>query len=478
MDEMGTTFPPRGPELLVQLDRHSRTPLRAQLEERLRASIRSGRLARGTRLPPSRTLAGDLGVSRRLVVEAYAQLLAEGYLRSRHGAGTFVADAATPVATVSGSAPAPPLRYDFFPGSPDLAGFPRVAWARAMREMLKGTPDARLGYPDPRGALELRRAIAAHLGRVRGVVADPESIVVCSGAAQGLGLLSRALAAGGPPLIGVEDPSLPHLRAILLAHGARLLALPVDAEGVTLDALGGADVRAALITPAHQSPLGVALAPHRRAALLDWAAGGERVLIEDDYDAEFRYDRSPLSALQGLAPDRVVYLGTASKTLAPALRLGWMVLPRRLVEPVLTEKALADHGSPTLDQLALAQLLEHGTLDRHLRQARRRYAARRDALVAAVARHLPGACVTGVAAGLHAVVRLAAAVDGVALVEAAAARSVGAYPLGFCYLEIRRRHDELMLGYANLDEPAIDEGVRRLAEAYATVTAARAGTAA
>jgi GntR family transcriptional regulator/MocR family aminotransferase len=463
-------------ELAIALDRDVGRPLHIQLEAELREAIRTGRLVSGTRLPASRTLAADLGVSRRLVVEAYSQLLAEGYLRSRHGAGTFVAEGAAP-GPVAAEAPLPPsLAFDFFPGSPDLAGFPRRVWLRAMREVLREAPDARFGYPDPRGALELRRAIAGHLRRVRGVVADPEAIVVCSGTAAALGLLSRVLAADGSRVIGVEDPCLPHLRAILQAHGARPQPVTVDGDGVCVDALPS-NAWGVLVTPSHQAPLGVGLAPARRPALLEWAADEARVVIEDDYDAEFRYDRAPLGALQGLAPERVVYLGTASKTLAPALRLGWMLLPCRLVEPVVRARALADHGCPTLDQLALARLIDGGALDRHLRQARRRYRARRDALVRSVARHLPGARVTGVAAGLHAVVRLPSAVDGAAIVEAAAARSVGVYALGYCYAEVRRRHDGLILGYANLPEPAIDEGVRRLAEAYATVAGARVGVA-
>ena len=475
MAKTGTNFGPS--ELSVVLDRAARAPLHVQLESGLREAIRSGRLTSATRLPASRVLAGDLGVSRRLVVEAYAQLVAEGYLRSRRGGGTFVAEAAAPA--VGGDAPAVPasLAFDFFPGAPDLAGFPRRAWLHAMRETLRDATDARLGYPDARGAPELRRAIAGHLGRVRGVVADAEMVVVCSGTAQALGLLARALGCGGPAAIGVEDPCLPHFRAILEAHGAEPRPLPVDGGGLATDALPS-DVQAVLVTPSHQAPLGVALAPGRRAALLDWAAGTGRVVLEDDYDAEFRYDRAPLGALQGLAPERVVYLGTASKSLSPALRLGWMVLPPRLVEPVVRAKALADHGCPTLEQLALAHLIDSGALDRHLRQARRRYRARRDALVGAVARHLPGARVTGVAAGLHAVVRLPAPVDGVAIARAAAARSVGVYALGYCYAEVRARDDGLILGYANLPEPAIDEGVRRLAEAYASVAGTRPGAAA
>jgi len=458
-----------GPELLVELDRAARGSLRSQLEDGLREAVRTGRLPAHARLPATRALASDLGISRRLVVDAYAQLLAEGYLVARRGAGTFVADgagaASAPSVEPSRRAPA----FDFFPGNPDLATFPRRAWLRALRETLREAPDRAFGYPDPRGAGELRRALSEHLRRVRGVVADPRSIVVCGGAAQGFALLARAISGAR---IAVEDPGLPLHRAILSAHGALLVALPVDGDGARVQELAGLGgsgrpIDAVLVTPAHQSPTGVGLASSRRAALLAWAAETDGLIIEDDYDAEYRYDRAPLGAMQGLAPDRVVYMGTVSKTLAPALRLGWLVLPPRLVEPVITQKVLLDHGCPTIEQLALARLFESGAYDRHLRRARRRYQARRDALVRSVARHLPDARVTGLAAGLHAIVRLAEPVDGIELVRAAARNSVGVYPLGYGYMEVKPIHDGLVLGYANLAEPAIEEGIRRLARALA-----------
>lgn len=453
-----------GPELLVELDRRSRRPLRAQLEDGLREAVRSGRLAAGSRLPATRSLAADVGVSRRLVVDAYAQLLAEGYLVARAGAGTFVAGAAAPAPRAPGERPARRLAFDFFPGVPDLAGFPRRAWLRALRETLREAPDAALGYPDPRGAPELRAALAEHLARVRGVVADPERILVCAGVAQALALLARALPGAR---LAVEDPSLPVHRAILAGGGAKLVGLPVDERGARAQELASlarehGEIAAAIVTPAHQAPTGVALSPERRAALLAWARAGG-VVVEDDYDAEYRYDRPPLGALQGLEPERVIYTGTVSKTLAPALRLGWLVLPGALLERVMAAKAASDHGSPTLDQLALARLLQSGAYDRHLRAARRRYRARRDALAGAVERHLPGARVTGLAAGLHALVRLARPVAGLELMRAAARRSVGVYPLGYGYLRVRPRDDGLILGYANLAEPAIEEGIRRLA---------------
>jgi GntR family transcriptional regulator/MocR family aminotransferase len=461
----GTTS--SGPELLLALDRGSSRSLRAQLEDGLRGLVRSGRLPAHGRLPATRALAADLGVSRRLVVDAYAQLLAEGYLVARHGAGTFVAETAGAPTAPAIQPARRTLAFDFFPGYPDLASFPRAAWLRAMRETLREAPDRSFGYPEPPGAPALRTALAAHLRRVRGVEADPRAIVICAGAAQGFALMVRVL---GQPRIAVEDPCLPRHREILQDGGARLVALPVDDGGARVQELPALAKRegrvdAVVVTPAHQSPVGVALSPQRRAALLAWASETGALVFEDDYDAEYRYDRPPLAAMQGLAPERVIYMGTVSKTLAPALRLGWLVLPRRYVDAVAQAKWLADSGCPTLDQLALARMLDSGAYDRHLRTARRRYRARRDALVRALERHIPGARVTGVAAGLHAIVRLAQPVDGVAVARAARAHSVGVYPLGQGYMVPRAVDDGFVLGYANLAEPAIEEGIRRFARA-------------
>jgi GntR family transcriptional regulator / MocR family aminotransferase len=449
----GTSY---GPELLIELRGGRR---RAQLEDRLRELVRNGTLASGTRLPSSRALADDLDVSRRLVVDAYAQLLAEGYLVSHRGAGTYVAANAGVSGAVAPAAPSRPLRFDFFPGVPDLASFPRALWSGALRDVLRSAPPSTFAYPDARGAPELRAALSVYLRRVRGVVVEPDSVVVCAGATHGLALLGRTLVRLGTTEIAVEDPGLPPHRGVLSYAGLQVRGAPVDGEGVDVSSVSA---RVLLSTPAHQSPTGVALSPARRGALLGWARAGGLV-IEDDYDAEFRYDRAPLGALQGLAPDRVVYLGTASKTLAPGLRLGWLVLPSSLIDAVLEAKMLDGFGSSTLEQLALARLLETAAYDRHLRKARRRNRDRRDALIAAVARELPGAHVSGISAGLHALVRLPRAVDAMALLAAAARASVGVYPLSVHLIEPTVETDALVLGYANLAEPAIDEGIRRLA---------------
>jgi GntR family transcriptional regulator / MocR family aminotransferase len=452
-----TSHTASGPELLIELRREAGRPLRAQLEEGLREAVRAGRLMAGAPLPSSRTLARDLGVSRRLVVDAFAQLAAEGYLVARRGSGTFVAEtAAAAPAPVPAPQPRPP-RFDFFPGAPDLSAFPRAAWSRAVRDVLREVPDHALNYGDPRGAPALRTALAGYLGRARGVVAQPERIVVTAGAAQALALLAAVLAERGTPRIAVEDPSLPDHRDVLARRGADVVPIAVDGEGLRVDALRRSGAAAVVVTAAHQMPLGVALSVARRAELLAW--GG--LVVEDDYDAEFRYDRPPLGALQGLAPEQVVYLGSASKTLAPGLRLGWLVLPAGLAADVAAEKRLADMGTDVIGQLALARLIGNGAYDRHLRVLRRRHRARRDAAVAAVGRHLPGAQVLGIAAGLHVLVMLGEPIDVRAFEAACEARSVRIYGA---------RGRMLPIGYANVPEPAIEQGVRLLAEAVRAAT--------
>jgi GntR family transcriptional regulator / MocR family aminotransferase len=321
-------------ELLVGLDRRA-GPLHAQLEAQLREAVRSGRLAAGERLPSSRALAAELAVSRGVVVEAYGQLAAEGYLAVRPGAAPQVAAGARAAAARPAErAPALP-RYDLRPGTPDLALFPRAAWAAAQRRALREVADADLGYPPPGGHRRLRVALAAYLGRVRGVQAAPERIVVCGGVAEAVALVGRVLRAGGARRVAVEDPSHPGTRELMGHSGLEIVPVPVDEGGVDVAAIIAAGVDAALLTPAHQSPTGVVLDPPRRAALAAWARDTGALVIEDDYDAEYRYDRHPVGALQGLAPDHVVHVHSVSKSLAPALRLGWAALPARLVAAVV-----------------------------------------------------------------------------------------------------------------------------------------------
>ncbi|MER5731083.1 PLP-dependent aminotransferase family protein [Streptomyces sp. NPDC002138] len=382
--------------------------LRAGLTEALREAARGGRLAPGTRLPSSRTLAADLGIARNTVAEAYAELVAEGWLTARQGSGTRVAERARPRRAAAAAAVRRPARrgpsYSLMPGSPDLGGFPRAAWLTAARRALADAPNEAFGYGgDPRGRVELREALAGYLARARGVYADPDRIVLCSGFAHGLLLMTRLLRARRVRETAVEAYSLDVHRELLTRGGLRTRPLALDAAGARTGDLAGLGVGAVLLTPAHQFPTGVALTPGRRAAAVDWARTSGGLILEDDYDGEFRYDRQPVGALQGLDPDRVVYLGTASKSLAPGLRMGWIVAPPGLVDELLAVKGRTDWTSSALDQLTLAQFITSGAYDRHVRGMRLRYRRRRDELVAAVGDRV---AVSGIAAGLHAVLDL------------------------------------------------------------------------
>ena len=386
------------------------TRVRRSLEGALREAIRDGRLPEGLRVPSSRQLAADLGLARNTVADAYGQLVAEGWLVARQGSGTRVARR-VPEHDPDVRDPSPAsarARYDLRPGTPDLSSFPTSAWMAAMRRSLATAPAEAFGYGDPRGRAELRDALAGYLARARGVRADPARIVVCSGFAQGLALLCSVLLARAASTVAVEAYCLPASPEIIGAAGLRLFPLPVDEQGAAIETL--TDQGGVVLTPAHQFPLGPSLAPSRRSAAVDWAADSGGIVVEDDYDGEFRYDRQPVGAMQALAPEHVVYLGTASKTLAPGLRLAWLVLPDALVEPVLAAKARADYTG-VLEQLTLAEFIRSGSYDRHVRGRRIAYRRRRDMLVRALASEAPGVAVTGIAAGLHALLTLPDAVS-------------------------------------------------------------------
>ena len=456
----GTTS---GPELLVELDRAAPEPLHRQLANGLRDAIRTGRLAPATRLPSTRVLAADLGVSRRLVVDAYSQLAAEGFLLSTHGSGTRVATVDAPSTREDATEPAKQFDIDFAPGSPDLGSFPRHAWLRALRHGLAEIESQAFGYVAPQGLISARIALADYLRRTRGVLADPQHIVLCSGATQAVALLASTLAG---QTVAMEDPGFWLHRMVLRHNGIEPVPVPVDDDGLDVDALAASGATTVLATPAHQSPTGVVLSAARRTAMVQWARA-DHLVIEDDYDAEYRYDRPPVGALQGIAPYRVVYIGSTSKTLAPGLRIGWMVLPAHLVGPITLAKGLADTGSSVMDQLAFAKLLASGGYDRHLRQMRRRYLARRNALLQALARNLPEATVLGTAAGVHLTVRFPDGFPIAELVQRAARMRVRVEPLAPCYAESVSAPPGLMLGYANLTESQIVTGVEALASAVA-----------
>jgi GntR family transcriptional regulator/MocR family aminotransferase len=450
---------------LVALDRSSELPLHEQIERSLREQIRGGRLAAGSALPSTRGLAEELGVSRGVVTEAYVQLSAEGYLTTSQGAPIRVATAvrAAP-ARPQATSLAQSFAYDFRPGLPDLAGFPREAWLRSLRSAVRNSPLDALGYPDPRGAPELREALAAYLGRVRGADAEPEHVVVCTGFMQGLSLLCRALRAHGVEQVAVEEPGWHVHRLIVEQSGLEVVVVPVDERGLRVDMLSASDAAAVIVTPAHQFPTGVVLAPQRRAELIEWAEE-ERLVIEDDYDSEYRYDRVAVGAMQGLAPEQVAYVGSASKRLAPAMRLGWMLAPSWLTWELSAGKTVEDGGSEVLGQLALADFIARGELDRHIRRTRLRYERRRETLLAALARELPQARPSRASAGLFELVRMPAGVDEAALVRAAAQRGVGVEGLAM-HRHAASGEPGLLLGYAAMAEPAIEQGVRLLAAAY------------
>jgi GntR family transcriptional regulator / MocR family aminotransferase len=441
-----------------------------QIAAELRTAIRSGRLIRGTRLPASRELASDLGMSRGVVVEAYEQLVAEGFLVSRQGSGTRVAgvQAAAPANDVPPEpAPPPTIAYDLRVGTPDLSAFPRGAWLAAVRQVMTAVPHEALGYGDPGGVPELRAELAAYLRRVRAADVAADHLVVTNGVAQGLSLVIGALAQAGPVPLAVEDPHSARTLDLLEAAGAVCVPVPVDDEGIDVGALGRTAARAVLVTPAHQYPTGVVLSPRRRAELVAWAVEVDGVVLEDDYDAEFRYDRDPVGCLQALCPQRVVLLGSVSKALAPGLRLGWLVAPPALAEVARRARATGDLGSPVIDQYALARLLASGAYDRHLRQLRRRYRARRDALATAVARWLPGAIVHGVSAGIQLYLELPPGHDEATVVAGAAERGVaveGVEPLRIA----SGGPPALVLGFARLPEQRIAEAIRLLADTTTT----------
>jgi GntR family transcriptional regulator / MocR family aminotransferase len=453
----------RGADFL-QLDPAAAPPhgLADWLTAAVRDAVSDGRLPAGSRLPATRVLAGQLGVSRGVVVEAYQRLTDEGLLAGRRGGGTVVLAAAPPPTTAPAEEITAAVAIDLRPGQPDLSAFPRQAWLNAERAALARTPDSALGYGDPRGTRELRAALATWLARSRGVRADPSAIVVVGGVAQGLALLAQVLTRRGVGTIGYEDPGSRGTRDQLERWGLRLAPVPVDDLGLDVAALATTPVETMFVTPAHQYPTGVVLGAARRRALLDWARRGGLV-IEDDYDAEHRYDRAPVAALAALAPDHVVYVGSVSKTLAPALRLGWVVAPTAVREELVVRKQWSDITSPALGQLALAEFLTSGGFERHLRRVRVRQRGRRDALLAALREHLPSARVHGVAAGLHLLVGLPDGIDDAAVAERVLAAGVAVQPLS--YHRLRPGPPGLVIGYAAVTPDRLWGGVRLLAKA-------------
>jgi GntR family transcriptional regulator/MocR family aminotransferase len=393
-----------GVDLLVGLDRTK--GLRDGIEHALREAMRDGRLVLGAVLPSSRALAGDLGVARGTVSAAYAQLAAEGYLDIRQGAPVRVSWLPQRRPPLPSPQRQPVPRWDFRPGRPDSASFPRYAWAKAHRQVMARAPDEIFGYGDPAGNAELRRVLADYLGRARGVDTDPARLLICNGFTQALTLTCLVLRAAGTTTLAVEDPGTPRYRSIAEAAGLSVVPVPCDQQGLQADYLARTGARAVLVTPAHQYPLGLTMSAARRTALVEWARRHQALIIEDDYDGEFRYDRQPIGALQYLDPEHVIYIGTASKTLAPGLRLGWLSAPGALHESFAMAKDRLDRGTSALEQHTFAEFIASGSFDRHIRRMRTVYHRRRDDLEQAIAGKRPDLRLAGISAGMHTLIYL------------------------------------------------------------------------
>jgi GntR family transcriptional regulator/MocR family aminotransferase len=447
--------------------------VRAGLEAALRDAVRTGRLAPGRRLPSSRDLATDLSIARNTVADAYGQLVAEGWLEARTGAGTWVADRPAHVAHLPRRPAARPVkqRYDLRAGVPAGSAFPRRAWLAAARAALNSADDSVLGYPDPRGLRQLRRALAEYLGRARGVVAGPDNVVICAGFAHGLALVCQVLGARGGTTLGIE--AYGHLlhRRITAANGMRPVAVPVDERGAAptgLDVPGDLATASGLVlTPAHQFPLGMTLAPPRRTAFVRWATRTGGVIIEDDYDGEYRFDRQPVGAMQALAPGYFIYAGTASKNLAPALRLGWLVVPDAMIDEMLAIKESSGCINGALDQLTLARFIESGGYDRQIRQSRLMYRRRRDRLIAALHRQAPAVRLAGIAAGLHALAELPDTESESDAIARAARHGVAVDGLAAYTAPGHERGPALVVGYGRPADHAFTTAVGRLCAALA-----------
>ncbi len=445
------------------LERRPGESLRACLQRTLREAIKEGSLRAGVELPASRRLAAQLGVSRGVTSDAYGELEAQGYLQVSPRRPPVVAEVPSGSRKPSRPTPPPqpPPRFDLTPTTPDVTLFPRREWSAALAAAVREAPAAALDYGRPQGDLSLRARLADELGRTRGVICDPSQILVVQGTTQGVDVVLRVLRDRGATHVAVEDPSLWRTRDQVRGLGLSLIGQPVDNEGLIVE---GLDAHIVVVSPAHQFPTGAVLSGSRRRALLDWSRKTQGLVIEDDYDAEFRYDRQPVRALQGLHPDGVIYVGTVSKTLAPALRLGWLVLPESLVAEATSTKQLLDDFSPTLEQLAFARMLDRCDYQRHIRKARAVYRARRDRLTTALSEHFPELTVSGVSAGLHVLLNLPAGVDDRELERTARDAGIALTALAESTIHDRDKRG-LLLGYGRIHESAIQPAITTLSAA-------------
>jgi GntR family transcriptional regulator/MocR family aminotransferase len=452
-------------DLLLSIDRGRRITLARQIEDQLRDACRSGLLASGTGLPSTRTLAEDLGVSRGVVSRAYEQLAAEGYIDLRQGANPTVRETRAPARSPAPSSPK--CQFDLRPHLPDLSSFPRNAWLRAQARALMAAPAQELGYLDSRGLEGLRVELAAYLGRARGVFADADQIVVTAGTTHALSMIARALLRDGIREMGFENPSHSLQHLVAQRAGLQPVGLPLDGHGLVVDGLVDSDLHVVVVGPAHQFPTGVAMSSERRKALVAWAKATDALIVEDEYDAEFRYDKQPIAALHALAPKQTIHLGSTSKTLAPGLRLGWAVLPHHLVGAVTMELGTSLLHTSGFEQLAFADFLSRGEFDRHLRKMRRLYRQRRDTLVGTLRAALPDLPIRGISAGLHLVLEITEPGLAVEARDVARARGFAIDAISDHVLPGYDGADGLLVGYGAIAEPAIPEAVTALARAYA-----------
>lgn len=459
------------------ISRESQLSLTTQIQGTIREEILSGALYPGTRLPSSRCLAEDLGVSRSVVVEAYSQLIAEGFLEAVQGSGTRVAPHMTSepaVPTLLDDEPAPSVLWDLRTGTAGPSNFPHRDWLACYERALRSSDLPDLGYPPLSGAQVLREELTRYLGRVRGVVTTPGQVMVIGGFAHALGLMCALFLDMGIGEMGIEDPCHHGQRQFIAKVGLVPRPVPVDDEGIDVGALARTGVRAVLVTPAHQFPRGVTMTAERRAALARWARATDAWIIEDDYDGDLWHERSsgPL-ALQRLVPERTVYGGTVSKSLVPGLRLGWMAVPSVLVAPIERLRSSRDLGQDIFTQLAFAELLRSGRFDRHLRKQRTRYRLRRRSLEQSVHRYLPEARLSGSPAGLHAYLRLPRHVDEAALVRGALQRSVLVRGGRRFHARPERAEPALVMGYTVVPRSGIVETAQALRDTLAELSAGR-----
>jgi GntR family transcriptional regulator/MocR family aminotransferase len=433
----------------------------------LRDGVRDGRLAAGTPLPPSRALAAELGCSRWVVTEAYSQLVSEGYLSGTTGSATRVRQLGP--ASTSAAAPAPAARprprYDLAPGIPDLAAFPRTRWADAYRRAVLGLQTDLLVGRSLLATTAARTTLTDYLRRTRQVREDPTQLSLSTGAGSATAWLARLLVRLGHRRIAVEDPSWPGLRDGARRAGLELVPITVDGDGLCVTELDRhPDVRLVITTPAHQFPTGVAMAPERRVQLIDWAERVDGLIIEDDYDAEFRYDRRPVSSLQGMAPDRVALVGSVSKSLSPAVELGWVIMPQWLIMRILSDDLDRGTGPSAFTVEAFATMIDTGAYERHLRTMRNRYRRRREALLQAITELLPDCTPSGMAAGLHLMLRLPDGTDPAVVVRRARAADVGVVDAARYRLR-PGDHPALVIGFGNLRDGRERQAIALLARA-------------